>query len=99
MAIRKLTLAEENLEDIREVFDVNHEMVFTYKDTEYYFTYCEDDKGELRRCFRIAPANDNEDALQSWDLIWLDDPTIDGVKIDGKTLPEIAGEIRITSIY
>lgn len=89
---------EYNLREIEEVFNVNGDFVFTYKDKEYFFTfYGEPDNP--KRCFRIAPRNNHEDALKSDEIIWIEDPTIEGVKIDGKTLPEIADEIVISSEY
>lgn len=99
MGMAKSIRNGEILEAIKDVFEVNRDICFTYKDNEYFLTYSEDETGAIRRCFRIAPANEHENALQSKNIIWLDNPTIENVRIDGKTLPEIAESIRISSIY
>ena len=90
-------MSEEELragkkEDLDEVSELNHDMVFIYKDKSFFLSFGKNDAGKTVRGLFKWPGG--------WEPIELfDGISVDDVKLDGKTLYELIDDITITDLY
>lgn len=90
----KMGIKEINLEDLEEAFEANHDIHFMYKNKEYFLTYLPNPNynNEILRCLQAG----TEGKVLKYYGPEFDRNT---VKFDGKTLFDLAGEIKIIFIY
>ena len=80
------------IEDLDEVFELNHDMVFIYKGRYFFLSFGKDGAGRTVRGLFKWPGG--------WEPIELfDGVSADDVKLDGKTLYELIDDITITDLY
>ena len=83
---------KSELEDLREVMESNHDMVFLYKGKRYFLSYGENEKGQTVRGFFEFPA-------AHIPIILFDDDKPESIQLDGKSLFDLIEEIQIEYIY
>lgn len=83
----------DNTEIWAEIFEFNHDVEFKYNDKIYFLTVFEISRGKPKKCLRAG--------LNGTVINWIEekDFSIDGVKVEGKSIREIANKIKIISIY
>ena len=82
---------ESDLEDLKEVIEINRDMLFLYKGKKYYLSFGKNEKGETVRGFFEHP-----EAYKPILLFKDDNP--ESIKLDGKSLFELIEEIEILGI-
>ena len=82
---------KSDLEDLKEVMEINRDMLFIYKGRQYYLSFGKNEKGETVRGFFEYP-----EAYKS--ILLFKDKNPGSIKLDGKSLFELIEEIEILGI-
>lgn len=82
---------KSDLEDLKEVMEINRDMLFLYKGRQYYLSYGKNEKGETVRGLFEYP-----EAYKP--IILFEDKNPESIELDGKSLFELIEEIEILGV-